>query len=590
MKKIIAFIILISALIILSWFGIVSAINYIQPYQISTSSKGVVGTANQVLTIVSSEPTWATPTGGSGGGGLSSSSPFSAGYLPFATSSNFLTNSLIYQSGLNIGIGTTNPTNRLQIIQANDAWGGGIRLQESGGSGYGAGFYRGAGSTGAFIINNNGLDTVAIASGNVGIGTTTPGYKQENYLTGNAYGLVVTRASGAQLGLWADTAAAGIYTVGANNLNFGTAGSNQLTIQSGGNVGIGTTTPNQMLTVWGNGMFNGTLSASSTAYLNALQVTGTATSTFAGPISSASGNFIIAANSANNLLLNPYGGNVGIGTTAPSSTFHIIGSSTITNTLTLGTLNGVLKGTTGIIGVATAGVDYQAPITLTQGVGITIASSSGTWTINNSAPNYNTTTTINGLSGAVLLDGNFTKSGQTIGLQQNISPTSTITFEGATTTNITTANITATTATSSKLSITSLNQGLARINGSGVVTSVSSSIQGIIGDGTNAITLGSDTFGYAIAPALGTMRRWVAIGNTTGTISIDIWKKANYAIPTSTDIISASAPITLNSETLASSTALTGWTTTFSAGDIFGFNVTGTPATLKKVYVSIIYD
>jgi len=98
----------------------------------------------------------------------------------------------------NVGIGTTNPTNRLQIIQANDASGGGIRLQESGGSGYGAVFYRGAGSTGAFIINNNGLDTVAITSGNVGIGTTTPTQKLDVNGSANITGNIT--AGGIKLG------------------------------------------------------------------------------------------------------------------------------------------------------------------------------------------------------------------------------------------------------------------------------------------------------------------------------------------------------------------------------------------------------
>ncbi|MDP2638776.1 MAG: hypothetical protein Q8P06_01245, partial [Candidatus Azambacteria bacterium] len=60
------------------------------------------------------------------------------------------------------------------------------------------------------------------------------------------------------------------------------------------------------------------LTVTGTAWVNQLAVTGTATSTFAGPITSFSGNFIVAADSANSLLLNPYGGNVGIGTSSPS--------------------------------------------------------------------------------------------------------------------------------------------------------------------------------------------------------------------------------------------------------------------------------
>ena len=56
---------------------------------------------------------------------------------------------------------------------------------------------------------------------------------------------------------------------------------------------------------------------SDTGWINQLKVTGTATTTFNNPITSASGNFIVAGDSASNLLLSPYGGNIGIGTTSP---------------------------------------------------------------------------------------------------------------------------------------------------------------------------------------------------------------------------------------------------------------------------------
>jgi ribosomal protein S6E (S10) len=160
----------------------------------------------------------------------------------------------------NVGIGTTNPTNRLQIIQANDAWGGGIRLQESGGSGYGAGFYRGAGSTGAFIINNNGLDTVAITSGNVGIGTIAPAYKLDVNGTSRYYGnMYVEQAVNLSFAngqtIYDDGAAGLTIKSPTHNLKLysgSTAGSiifytnattERMRITQDGKVGIGTSTP-----------------------------------------------------------------------------------------------------------------------------------------------------------------------------------------------------------------------------------------------------------------------------------------------------------------------------------------------------------
>jgi hypothetical protein len=52
---------------------------------------------------------------GGGGGGVATTSPFSAGYIPFATSSSAITNSVIFQSGSNVGIGTTTPTALLSV-------------------------------------------------------------------------------------------------------------------------------------------------------------------------------------------------------------------------------------------------------------------------------------------------------------------------------------------------------------------------------------------------------------------------------------------------------------------------------------------
>jgi len=100
-----------------------------------------------------------------------------------------------------------------------------------------------------FLVGNNGgTEAMTILNnGNVGVGTTSPGYKEVVAVSSDNYGLVVSRNSGAALGLWVDSTTAGIFTTGGNNLNLGTNGSNQLTIQSGGNVGIGQTSPTAVL-------------------------------------------------------------------------------------------------------------------------------------------------------------------------------------------------------------------------------------------------------------------------------------------------------------------------------------------------------
>ncbi len=60
----------------------------------------------------------------------------------------------------------------------------------------------------------------------------------------------------------------------------------------------------------------------------------------------------------------------------------------------------------------------------------------------------------------------------------------------------------------------------------------------------------------------------------TGTATIDVWKIASgTAIPTVTNTITASALPAISSGTAIHSTTLTGWTTSVTANDIFGFNI-----------------
>lgn len=65
-----------------------------------------------------------------------------------------------------------------------------------------------------------------------------------------------------------------------------------------------------------------------------------------------------------------------------------------------------------------------------------------------------------------------------------------------------------------------------------------------------------------------------AFADTSGSISVDVWKDtiANYP-PTNADSICASAPITLSSATNSTDTTLTGWTTSVAALSVLKFVV-----------------
>ena len=94
------------------------------------------------------------------------------------------------------------------------------------------------------------------------------------------------------------------------------------------------------------------------------------------------------------------------------------------------------------------------------------------------------------------------------------------------------------------------------------------------GDLTSATVLTTGIKAYLQMPYPGIITGWTLFCNPSGSIVIDIWKDtyANYP-PTVADTITASAKPTISSAVKATSTSLTGWTTTFSAGDVFGFNI-----------------
>lgn len=87
-----------------------------------------------------------------------------------------------------------------------------------------------------------------------------------------------------------------------------------------------------------------------------------------------------------------------------------------------------------------------------------------------------------------------------------------------------------------------------------------------------ASVLIADTAYLQVASAC-TISSWTITVNA-GTATFDVWKVANgTAIPTSANTITASALPAIASGTVATSSTLTGWSTSVAAGDIFGFNL-----------------
>lgn len=111
----------------------------------------------------------------------------------------------------------------------------------------------------------------------------------------------------------------------------------------------------------------------------------------------------------------------------------------------------------------------------------------------------------------------------------------------------------------------------------------------VIGDGTNVISTG--VAGYVSCPVAGTITKVRLLSAdasvTSGSIVVDVWKDtyANYP-PTDADSITASAPPTISTATKSEDATLTGWTTSVSAGDVFGFNVDSVTS-LKRVVLEL---
>ena len=180
------------------------------------------------------------------------------------------------------------------------------------------------------------------SAGNVGIGTTSPGNKLQIGSVGSTgySGNNVAWGDGTRAGaIYIDSTASWLYASG--DQIFAPGSGEKVRITSAGNVGIGTTSPNAKLALisgqrgisvdkGGYSSTSSNLSECRTNYAFAYDTlrSGSTTGFFITNVGTNVPGMqaVNSSNNAENISIQPYGGNVGIGTTTPEELLHVDGT------------------------------------------------------------------------------------------------------------------------------------------------------------------------------------------------------------------------------------------------------------------------
>ena len=272
-------------------------------------------------------------------------------YVSKFTSGTTIGDSIIFESGSNIGIGTTNawfPSSGRTVLSINGAGSSLLEFQKGGVlSGYiyssdsELAFSGGDSAPQAFLTSNSERMRIT-TGGDIGIGTTSPLTKLHVAINDNAFAgaalLENTNGNSSALSTIsfktannASTFAVGqvnngggaiLYNGANSSMTFSTNASTRMTITADGNVGINTTSTSHLLDINGTSMKLGNGSGASTSiyFDSGPQITSEAAIGYFK-----SGNVYTITSGLNS--------NVGIGKTSPNSVLDVNGSTIITGSL-----------------------------------------------------------------------------------------------------------------------------------------------------------------------------------------------------------------------------------------------------------------
>lgn len=347
-------------------------------------SSNAAGTSGQILSSTGTGTAWISP---GGGGGIITGSG-TTNYVTKWTGTSAVGDSSIYDNG-NVGIGSTAPAAKLNVAS-------------TGANAYSSTITKGTNMKGVInALSNNADDMVGIY---FGTGTTSEGTHWSG-ITGSRSNSAVDWST--QLNF---------YTHDENTSNINDA-TQKMVIKGSGNVGIGTTSPAYKLDVNGGSSFRDTIRVVATptdvAYLSWTGTnTGVLSLLHAGAVTAQ----ILASG---NSYLN--GGNVGIGTTAPTSLLHVQGTPPATSGSMINVRDSAANGSntsfSGIFFNSSPGTDYSigklssGPDGLFQirngnsGTGYLTINNSGNVGIGNTAPNQKLELSVgNGTTGGLRIN------------------------------------------------------------------------------------------------------------------------------------------------------------------------------------------
>jgi hypothetical protein len=359
----------------------------------------------------------------------------------------------------NVGIGTSSPNARLDVLGSETTthgFGAAIGLKNNAAT-VGNSWYMRAGAAGtstqdgglSFADATNYLLQLT-STGRVGVMTTAPtatfdveGTARVRSLTATGTKMVTADANG---NLGATTLPTGESTTASNGLTIsgsdvklgGTLSAATTVAQAGnmlsftgGKIGLGTSTDpstSRVNVVAGsateNALFAKIFDNTSTA--NSLKLEHNGSNLIVRP-ATAGGSVSVVENSAGSLALNPNAGNVGVGTTSPSATFDVNGTTRLRSLTATGTRM-VTADANGNLGNAALPTDAQtlsiagSTISLTNGGSVTVPSSA------DNLGNHTATTALNLAANSLV--GNGGTTGITIAANGNVSTAAALSATG----------------------------------------------------------------------------------------------------------------------------------------------------------------